>query len=48
MYIIIEANMNAEAISEEEFELAIEDLGEGEDKDGFTVWEGVGYLVMAV
>ncbi len=48
MYIIVEANMSAESVSEEEFEFAIEGLGEGEEKDGFTVWEGGGYLVMSV
>tara|TARA_R100001463_G_scaffold133217_1_gene194413 strand:+ start:492 stop:638 length:147 start_codon:yes stop_codon:yes gene_type:complete len=48
MYIIVEANMSAESVSEEEFEFAIKGLGEGEEKDGFIVWEGVGYLVMHI
>ena len=40
--------MSAESVSEEEFEFAIEGLGEGEDKGEFIVWEGVGYLVMSL
>ncbi len=53
MYIIVEAtaggtNMSAESVSEEEFLSTIEGLGEGEEKDGFIAWEGVGYLVMHI